>query len=168
MNLRTALLFLALSATAAAAAATEDPGDRPPEYAPLQGFVGTWTTLGREKAFREVCEWYPGGFHVVCHSRSERPDGSTGHGMSILSYVPGTGYVYSGIGSKGRYETFSGGRWVDGTFVFDSAAVEEGVTVNNRITIGPFTEAGFLFVVTSSRDGVAWEEVGRTNYLRLE
>ena len=141
---------------------------RPAEYLPLQNFVGRWTTAGRERAFEETCEWYHGGFHVVCHSVSKRADGSTGHGMSILSHVPDAGYVYSGIGSKGRYETFSMGRWQDGQFVFDSPGSEGGSPVTNRINIGPFTDQGFEFVVSSSADGQSWTELGRTTYLRLD
>ena len=88
--------------------------------------------------------------------------------MSILSHVPGAGYVYSGIGSKGRYETFSMGRWQDGQFVFDSPGSEGGSPVTNRINIGPFTDQGFEFVVSSSADGQSWTELGRTTYLRLD
>lgn len=165
MNPQALVLFLAVS-TSAAAAPAEHPHP-PAEYAPLEGFVGNWTTLGRESQFHEVCEWYAGKFHVICNARSKRPDGSTGHGMSILSFVPGGGYVYSGIGSNGRYETFSGGRWSEGTFIFESREAGNGASAINRIAIGPFTETGFLFVVSTSEDGVSWAEVGRTTYLRL-
>lgn len=98
------------------AAETPRPPERPAEYTPLENFVGRWTTAGREKQFTETCEWYPGRFHVVCNFVSKRADGSQGHSMSILSYVPGVGYAYSGIGSKGRYETFDKGRWLSGKF----------------------------------------------------
>lgn len=87
--------------------------------------------------------------------------------MSILSYVPESGYVYSGIGSKGRYETFEKGIWSDGTFIFDSTRSDAGKPVTDRITIGRFNDEGFLFIVISSPDGVTWTEVDRTTYIRL-
>jgi len=160
------VLMLAFLAGGAGAQSAGAPA-RDPGYEPLSGFVGQWTTQGRESRFRERCEWYHGGFHVVCHSESQRDDGSTGHSLSILGFVPGAGYVYSGIGSKGRYETFEKGRWSEGHFIFDTTRVAEGATVTDRITIGPFTEEGFEFVVTTSADGATWSEVARTRYLRL-
>lgn len=158
---------LMLAASIAVAQAAQEP-ERAPEYDPLEGFVGRWTTQGRETQFLETCSWYYGKFHVVCNAESKRADGSIGHSMSILSYVPGAGYVYSGIGSKGRYETFDRGRWSDGKFIFDSTSSTDGKAVTNRITIGPFTDKGFLFVVTTSTDGVAWTEADQTTYIRLK
>ncbi len=152
--------------TCTASAQVQAP-ERPPGYAPLKNFVGRWTTQGREDKFLEVCSWYHGEFHVVCNATSKRADGSTGHSMSILGYVPGSGYVYSGIGSKGRYETFDKGTWSEGRFTFDTTIMEsEGKTLN-RISIGPFTDRGFLFVVTTSTDGVVWKPVDTTTYIKL-
>lgn len=160
-------MFMLCVMSMLAGAQTAPAPERAPGYAPLQGFVGHWTTQGREQLFRETCDWYHGKFHVVCHSESKRADGSIAHGMSILSFVPATGYVYTGIGSRGRYETFEKGRWEDGKFVFDSAATKDGKPITNRISIGPFTDAGFQFVVTTSSDGVNWTEAARTRYVRL-
>ena len=159
------ILLLALAGIASAQTAQSP--ERAPGYAPLENFVGSWTTQGRESQFKEACNWYYGNFHVVCNSETRRADGSTGHGMSILSYVPESGYVYSGIGSKGRYETFEKGIWSDGKFIFDSSRSDAGKPVTDRITIGPFSDDGFLFVVTSSSDGATWTEVDRTTYIRL-
>jgi hypothetical protein len=167
MNRTHAMLFLMLSGSAMAAEPPRLP-ERPAEYTPLENFVGRWTTAGREKEFLETCDWYHGKFHVVCNSVSRRADGSMGYGMSILSYVPGVGYAYSGIGSKGRYETLDKGRWLEGKFVFDSHGTDAGMPVTSRISIGPFTSEGFLFVVSTSADGVSWSEMNRTTYLRLK
>ena len=157
-----AIFLSILAASTAAAQTAPDSG-----YAPLKNFVGRWTTQGQETEFTETCDWYHGKFHVVCNAERKRADGSTGHSMSILGYIDGAGYVYSGIGSKGRYETFEKGRWSDGKFFFDSTTSEHGKTITNRITIGPFTDEGFLFVVTTSTDGLTWTEADRTTYIRL-
>lgn len=60
---------------------------RPAAYAPLQSFVGRWTVKGREAAFVETCDWYHGGFHIVCNSENRRADGSLGRGMSLIGYL---------------------------------------------------------------------------------
>ncbi len=166
MKHRVFTALLALFSSVATATSLEEL-QRPPEYQPLEGFIGSWTTLGREKHFHEVCSWYPGKFHVVCNAKSKRDDGSTGHSMSILSFVPASGYVYSGIGSQGRYETFENGRWSAGTFIFETRQIENNSPVISRITIGPFTTTGFLFVVHTSKDGISWTEAERTTYLKL-
>ena len=158
-------LMLGLVARTVSGQAVEAP-ERAPEYAHLEIFIGRWTTEGSENSFVEVCDWYHGRFHVVCHSERKRPDGSTGHGMSVLSYVPGSGYVYTGIGSKGRYETLQGGAWSRGSLTFTSTASEDGKSVVTRIQIGPSTDKGFPFVVDTSTDGGAWTRVDTTTYIK--
>jgi len=166
MNRAQAMLLLMLSGSVMATE-TPRPPERPAGSAPFENFVGRWTTAGREKEFLETCEWYQGKLHVACNSVSRRADGSNGHSMSMLSYVPSVGYAHSGIGSKGPYETFDKGRWLEGKFVFDSHGTDAGAPVTSRISIGPFTSEGFLFVVSTSADGVSWSEMNRTTYLRL-
>ena len=154
------LVVCAPSSHAAAAA------ERAPDYANLEVIVGRWTTVGSENDFVETCDWYHGEFHVVCHSQHKRPDGSTGHGMSILSFVPGAGYVYTGIGSKGRYETLQGGTWSQGVLTFTSTSDEGGKAVVTRIQIGPATDKGVPFVVDTSTDSVAWTRVETITYIK--
>ena len=74
-------------------------------YAPLEGLVGSWTIAGKEGSYLETCDWYDGRRHIICNTEAKRKDGSISRGMSILSFVPEQGYVYTGIGNRGRYET---------------------------------------------------------------
>lgn len=140
---------------------------RGPEYDALAIYLGAWTQEGRESVFREDCDWYDGRFQVVCHSTSTRSDGSTGRGMSVLGYSPSEGYVYAGIGNRGRFEMLRGGRFENGRFIFESTARENGKSVTSRITIGPRTDAGFPFVVDASTDGGPWARVDTVNYVSL-
>jgi hypothetical protein len=159
-------LMLGLVARAVSGQAADVP-ERAPEYAHLEMLIGRWTTEGSESSFVEVCDWYHGRFHVVCHSERKRPDGSTGHGMSVLSYVPGAGYVYTGIGSRGRYETLEAGVWSGGSLTFTSTAIEDGKSVVTRIQVGPSTDRGMPFVVDTATDGGAWTRVETTMYVKL-
>jgi hypothetical protein len=154
------LALLAIAAAAPAFAA-----ERAPEYDALQLFVGAWTQQGSESVFREDCDWFEGRHQVVCHSTRQRDDGSVSRGMSLLGYTPADGYVYTGIGSRGRFEMLRGGRFQDGRFVFESTATEDGKAVASRITIGPRTDAGFHFVVETSTDGGPWTHADTTVYL---
>lgn len=141
--------------------------DHSADYARLDPLVGRWTVKGREGRFVETCQWYQGGFHVVCQSESAREDGSKGIGTSILSFVPGKGYVYTGIGSSGRYETLSGGVFADGKIVFTTTANEDGKSVATRISLGPPDDKGFPFVVDTATDGGAWTVVESIEYVKL-
>ena len=144
-------LLVALFAFAGTSAADEQ--SRQEGYAPLEHLVGTWTIGGKEDSYRETCGWYHGRKHIVCETRSKRKDGSTTHGMSILSFVPGSGSVYPGCGSTGRYETYSGGTYSDGA----SEYVDRKPAERTRIRIGPFTTKGEVpFAVHTSPDGETW------------
>jgi hypothetical protein len=131
----------------------------------LQRLVGTWTIEGREDRYKETCGWYHGERHVVCHTESRRKDGTISHSMSILAHVAGQGYVYTGIGANGRYETYRGGTFEDGVLEYNDATGGEHV----RIRMGPFTESDVVpFKVHVSKDGKAWTEADAFNYRRVK
>lgn len=134
-------------------------------YQALDGFVGTWTISGRESTYRETCTWYHGERHIVCNTESKRNDGSIAHSMSILSFVPDHGYVYTGIGSRGRYETHEKGTFQDG--ILEYTDYSDGVTT--RIRIGPFTDRTIVpFTVHTSKNGTDWQTAESFNYTRVQ
>lgn len=156
-----------VAAALAAGSAAPEP-ERDPGYAALGNLVGEWTNAGSEDTFRESCAWYHGRFHVVCHTTRKREDGTTSHGMSILGFVPGAGYVYTGIGSKGRYETLEKGTFTGGILEYRSSATEDGKTVVTRIRMGPFGGRVVPFVVDASTDGGEWSAPDTTKYVKLD
>jgi len=134
-------------------------------YSPLEGLVGSWTIAGRESSYLETCGWYDGKRHIICNTESKQDDGSTSHGMSILSFVPEQGYVYTGIGSRGRYETYRGGTYKDGVIEY----VDQSAEGQTRIRIGPFSNKDLVpFNVHSSQDGVKWDPADSFNYIRVK
>lgn len=167
MKARKIALLASFVAGAAFAEAPAVPA-RDPGYDALGHLVGRWTEKGNEATFVETCEWFHGRYHVVCRAERKRPDGTTSHGMSILSFVPGEGYVYTGIGSKGRYETLQHGTVENDILEFRSSAVQDGKTTVTRIRIGPFAEKAMPFVVDTSTDGGPWSAPDVTDYVRLD
>lgn len=92
-------------------------------------------------------------------------DGATLHGMSILSFIPEQGHVCTGIGSRGRYQTYSGGKYDDRVLEFQDESAEGRI----RIRIGPFTDPKLVpFNVHSSRDGINWDAVESFDYIRVK
>ena len=134
-------------------------------YAPLEGLVGNWTIAGREGIYLETCDGYDGQRHVICHMASTRKDGSPARGMSILSFVPEQGYVYTGIGHRGRYETYRGGTYSNGVLQY----LDRSAGSHVRIRIGPLGDKGVMPVsVQSSQDGVEWEQADPFDYIRVK
>ncbi len=134
-------------------------------YKALDGLVGTWTIPGQESTYKETCAWYHGERHIVCNTESTRKDGSIAHSMSILSFVPDHGYVYTGIGSRGRYETHEKGTFQNGILEYSDHT--DGETT--RIRIGPFTDRTIVpFVVHTSKNGADWQLVDSFNYTRVK
>jgi len=134
-------------------------------YKVLDALVGTWTIPGQEATYRETCAWYHGERHIVCNTESQRKDGSISHSMSILGFVPGSGYVYTGIGSSGRYETHAKGTFRDGLLEY----IDEENGETTRIRLGPFSDRNLLpFVVHTSRNGSDWTLAESFNYIRVK
>jgi hypothetical protein len=153
----TALLIIS------AALAQEPP--RNAGYAPLEGLVGSWTIAGKEGTYLETCDWYHGKLHILCNTESMRKDGSSSHGMSILSFIPEHGYVYAGIGSGGRYETYSGGTFQNGVIEYSDTSGG----VHTRIRVGPFSDRNIVpFNVHTSADGTKWDQADSFNYVRVK
>lgn len=141
---------------------------RPAAYAPLQSFVGRWTVKGREAAFIETCDWYHGGFHIVCNSENRRTDGSLGRGMSLIGYSADEKvYTYLGIGSRGRNERQTA-VYGDGVFEFTGTSRKDGKSIAPRIRMGPFTAREVPFTVETSTDGGPWVHESTITYVRLD
>ena len=159
----TCALFVTALLAASSSSGQETP--RHDDYKILDGFVGSWTIPGQEDTYLETCAWYHGERHVVCNTEFKRKDGSTGQSMSILSFVPGHGYVYTGIGSRGRYETHERGTYQDGILEYIDNANGE----TTRIRIGPFTDRNAIpFVVHTSRNGTDWDLAESFTYVRVK
>jgi hypothetical protein len=157
------VLPLAALLMTSAALAQEKP--RNAGYDPLDGIVGSWTIAGKEGTYLETCGWYDGKRHIICNTESKRKDGSTSHGMSILSFVPGQGYVYTGIGSGGRYETYRGGTYQNGVIEY----LDQSGGAHTRIRIGPFGDKDTVpFNVHTSPDGIKWDQADSFNYIRVK
>ena len=141
---------------------------RPSGYDQLSSLIGRWTIKGSEGKYAEVCRWYDGNFHIICETDNTRADGTVGHGMSTLGYLPDKDtYTYHGIGSNGRNETMSG-TFADGIFEFTVEAIDKGGTIISRVRIGPFSGREMPFVAESSADGKSWTIDAEITYVRLE
>jgi len=132
---------LALSAVAMAAEKKMETPKPGPEHKKLDVFVGTWTGQGEmmkspfgpggKMTWTETCEWFPGGFQVICKSKGDGPMGQT-EGLGIMTYNPEEQvYVFMGADSTGWTGTGRGEASKDG-WNFKSEEKVNGKTVKSR------------------------------------
>jgi Protein of unknown function (DUF1579) len=141
----------------------EAPGPAP-EVKKLGYFRGTWNSEGEVNpnsfmpagryTWTEKCDWFPGGFHLVCYSAGKSPMGLT-HGLEIFGYNPEEKtYTYRGIDSSGFTVASKGA--VDGNnWTYTSKDKMSGKTLHGRYSIAT-SEASYTYKYETSKDGKNW------------
>jgi hypothetical protein len=105
--------------------------------------------------YTETCEWYEGGFALLCHSDGTGPMGKM-KGLSILTYKPEEkAYVYMGISNIGEAETSKG--TVRGkTWNWTGESKAAGKTFKNRFTLVEQSNDAYTYKFETSEDGKTW------------
>jgi hypothetical protein len=155
-------VFTVFLATSIQAQAPQGPPKPGPEVKKLDYNVGTWNVEGEAKPFgpmpggkftaTEKCEWYSGGFFVMCHSEGTGPMGPA-KGISFMGYDPNEKvYTYheftstgEAIDSKG---TVNGDTW---TWTAESKMGDAKMSV--RVTIKEVSKTEYTFKLEMSQNG---------------
>jgi hypothetical protein len=164
---------LATGVLASGAAAQASPRKPGPEHARIGHFAGQWTYEGEVKPspmgkggkikVRETCEWFAGGFHLVCRSEGDGPMGP-GKGQSTMGYDPGEKtYTYHAVNSFGD-GFFVRGNVSGPVWTWNNESKVEGKLMKFRATITEHSPTSHTFKLESSSDGGPWEivEEGRS------
>ena len=100
--------FVVILLSSAAGLVAQAPPQKPgPEHRKLDYFVGKWTSTGEMKAspmgpagklsMNDTCEWFQGGFAVVCNSQGTSPSGPT-KSIGVMGYnMDQKMYTYYGL-----------------------------------------------------------------------
>ena len=121
-------IVVILMSSAAGLVAQAPPQKPGPEHRKLEYFVGKWTSTGEMKpspmgpggkiSMSDTCEWFQGGFAVVCHGQGTGPTGPSKN-IGIMGYsTDQKKYTYLGPrqhrdGDDDRGERHRAGRHVD-------------------------------------------------------
>ena len=136
-----------------------------PEVKKLGYFVGTWNTAGeiKQNPFMPVgkftgttkCEWFPGGFHVVCRDNGKGPMGAM-QGLGIMAYnAEDKVYTYMGADSSGMSTSAKGN--VDGNnWVYTSEDKMGGKTFHGRYSMVTASPDSYTYKYEMSEDGTNW------------
>ncbi len=160
-------LFAALTAGLLSTLALAQPPSRKAgeEEKRIAYFAGTWTSEGEMKASpmgpagktsgTETCEWFPGGFHLVCRGEGTGPMG-TGKNQSIMGYDPSektyTFYMNSSLGDG----FFVRGNVAGKVWTWNFENKMEGKVMKTRVTITEESPTAYSFKMESSVDGGPW------------
>lgn len=159
-------LAAALSILPWAASAQESPKPGP-EHKRLGFWIGKWTTQGEMKSgpmgpggkmtSTDTCEWFDGGFAVICRSEGTGPMGP-GRSIGILSYSPEEKvYTYYGTDSSGMTMTTVPKGTVKGdTWTYLDEAMMGGQKMKTRVTIKELSPTAYTFTMEAQGPDGKW------------
>jgi hypothetical protein len=115
-----------------------------PEHKRLERMVGHWNYQGEAKASplgpagkisaSETCEWFQGGFGVVCRAKGTGPKGPMTN-MSVMSYdAARKAYTYYALSSQGD-NIFVRGNISGKVWTFEDTIEAEGQQMKIRATM---------------------------------
>jgi hypothetical protein len=143
----------------------------PPQPGPAQAklafFAGRWTSdaemkpgpmgPGGKMTGTDTCEWFAGGFHVVCRGEGHSPMGDMKN-LGILGYdSERQRYTYYGIDNSGMgsgdmaYGQVSGDTWN-----WEGESMMGGKPVKFRYTVKQLSPDSYSFQLDMSMDGGPW------------
>jgi len=127
-----------------------------PEQKRLGYFVGKWTADGDIKAgplgpggkmtSTDDCQWFEGGFSVICRSEGKSPAGPT-KSIGILGYSPEEKvYTYYGVDNTSMTMASVPKGTVQGdTWTYHDEGMMGGKTVKTRVTIKELSPTAYTF-----------------------
>jgi len=169
-----AVCVMLLAISLQAQQAPQGPPKPAPEVARVGYALGTWKIEGDFKPFAgmpggkftatQKCEWYPGGFFLICHSEGTSPMGPN-KAISFQGYDPNEKvYTYHEFNSMGdaieAKGTVNGDTW---NWTAESKMGDTKISV--RVTVKEVSKTEYTFKLEMSQNGgefsVAEEATGR-------
>jgi len=167
--MRTKIIVVASSALLAFGASLAQDAPKPgPEQKALGYFAGKWTSDGEMKpgpfgpggkvTSNDNCEWFTGGFQLVCRGTGGGAMGSM-TSLGVIAYNPSEkAYTYYGIDSTGMTD-YSKGQKSGNTWTFTSKSEMNGKPVHSRYTMVTASPTSYTYKWDTSEDGTKWTTV---------
>ena len=164
------VLTLAVCAGSALAAAPQEPMmPKPgPEHEALGFFAGTWRFEGEAKespmgpagkvTFTETCEWFQGGFALICRAEGMNPMGPSSS-IAVSSY-DAEQKAYSYYGVEANMPPFMAMGQRDGkVWTYTTKSNMGDVTMTMRVVITEASPTTYRFEMDASTDGSTWTRI---------
>jgi hypothetical protein len=160
------LVFAPALLSAQAPSQAPQPG---PDVKKLEYFVGRWTSTGDFKpgpmgaggkmTVTNNCEWFPGGFFVVCRSQGTTPMGST-QGLGILGYnTERKHYTYYAIDNSGMPPEPVRGAFAGDTWTWEGEGTMGGQPVKGRYTMKVVSPDEYTWTWEMQMAGQPWTSI---------
>jgi Protein of unknown function (DUF1579) len=163
--MKVVLATIASLALASSAVLTQTPAPKPgAEQKRMAYFVGQWNFAGEAKpsplgpagkiTASENCEWFAGGFQLVCRTKGTGPKGPS-TGQSVMGFDQARkAYTFYAISSLGD-NIFARGQ-VDGkVWTWTDETTVDGKAMKIRATVTEDTPTAYSFKLEVSVDGGA-------------
>lgn len=160
----------------AAQGAQAKPG---PEHQRLGFFVGRWATEGELKpgpmgpggkfTGSDTCEWFEGGFSVICRSEGRMPSGPS-KSLGILGYSPEEKvYTYYGVDNTAMTMVSVPKGTVKGdTWTFTDEGAMGGESFKTRVTIKQLSPTSQSFLMEMQGPDGKWVPVMESRGTKTE
>ncbi|MGH8245166.1 MAG: DUF1579 family protein, partial [Gammaproteobacteria bacterium] len=110
---------------------------------------------GGKTTSTDTCEWFTGGFQLVCRGQGTGPLGSMST-IGVMAYSQADkAYTFYGLDSLGMSELSKGNKAGD-TWIFTATSAFGGQTFRSRYTIVETSPRSYTFRWESSPDGATW------------
>jgi Protein of unknown function (DUF1579) len=164
-----AVLLAFAAGTAIAQPAAEAPKPSP-EQEKLGYFVGKWKSEGEMKpspfmpggsfTTTDDCQWFEGGFAVVCHSQGSGPMGAT-KGLGIMGYSADEGvYTYYGVdNSPMAMASVPRGTIQGDTWTYSDEAKMGGKMIKSRYVMQQLSPTSYTFKWEMQDEAGGWQTV---------
>lgn len=155
-------LAVGLLATPALSQEAAKPG---PQHARIGYFAGTWEFSGEVQASpmgpggkisgSETCEWFAGGFQLVCRGDMTGPRGPA-KSASIWAYDPmQQAYTFYGYNSMGEAFHVTGNVAAK-VWTWNAEFPVEGASMKLKATITEESPTAYSYKLETSMDGTTW------------
>jgi len=170
-------LWIAAHAAFGSAALAQPPAPGP-EIQKLGYYVGTWKGEGEAKggpfgpagklSSTTTCEWFPGGFQLVCRGEESGPTGTRTF-LGIRAWdAAAKAYTEYGISSFGETEYTTGGTLVDNRRTFVVNTESDGKPLALRYTEVQVSSKLFTYQAEVAIDNGPWATIAEGRVQKVE
>jgi hypothetical protein len=149
-----------------------------PEIGKLAYYLGSWRGEGEAKAgpfgpggklsSSTTCEWFDGGFHLVCRGEEHGPTGKRTF-LNIRAYDEKTqAYTEYGISNLGETEYNTGGTIVGNTKTFAFDMNIEGKPTKLRYVEVQVSPTLYTYEAAASTDGGPWAVIAEGKVRKVD
>ena len=149
-----------------------------PDVRKLGYYAGTWRGEGEaipgpfgpggKLSSTATCEWFAGGFQLVCRGEETGPSGTRAY-LNIRAWDPAAkAYTEYGISSFGESEYDTGGSIVDGRKTFLVSTRLEGKAARIRYTEVQVSPTFYTYLAEASVDGGPWNVIARGRVTKVK